>query len=125
MLSGSTDLVRYTGRRSGRLITTPTQYARLGQELIVLVGRPESKTWWRNFRTDQEVEVLVEGRWLPMTARAVVGADEPDTIAPLLAAYRQRFPRSGRSSRAAEAGSDRDPERDPAAGSVIVWCRPR
>jgi deazaflavin-dependent oxidoreductase (nitroreductase family) len=118
LLSGSVDVVRYTGRRSGRPFSTPTQYVRRGEEVIILVGRPEAKTWWRNFVTDREMDVLVRGRWLPMTARAVVGAEEPDLIAPLLDAYLQRFPKADR-----VLGGDSVQAR--ASRAVIVWCRPR
>lgn len=117
LLSGSTDLVCYTGRRSGRQIVTPTQYARSGDDVIVLVGRPESKTWWRNFSTDGDIDVLLQRRWVPMTARAVVGADAPDTITPLLEAYVERFPRAGR-----VLGDDTGLG---ARRAVVVWCRPR
>lgn len=59
LLSRSLDLIRYRGRRSGAELTTPTQYARSGNDIVILVGRPETKTWWRNFRTDHDVDVLV------------------------------------------------------------------
>jgi len=118
LLSGSTDVVRYTGHRSGRSFSTPTQYARCGDDLIILVARPETKSWWRNFRHAGELEVLVQGEWLAMTGRAVVGADEPETIAPLLDAYLARFPKA---TRALEG--DTDASR--AGHAVVVWCRPR
>ena len=118
MLSGSTDLIRYTGRRSGREFITPTQYARHGDELIILVGRPEGKTWWRNFTSDGDIEVLLQRRWLPMTARTVIGADDPETVMPLLDVYLQRFPRA-----AGALGDDANGSRVQRA--VIVWCRPR
>ena len=118
ILSGSTDLIRYTGRRSGRQFTTPTQYARLGDEVLILVGRPDTKTWWRNFRTDRNIDVLLQRRWVPMTARAVIGAEDPETITPLLDAYLKRFPRAARVLDDHDTGS-----RSPRA--VIVWCRPR
>jgi hypothetical protein len=116
VLSRSTDLVRYTGRRSGRRITTPTQYARRGDDIVILVGRPDAKTWWRNFRSDANLDVLLRGRWVPMTARAVVGADEPETIGPLVDAYLARFPK---------AVTVLGGEADRVSRAVVVWCRPR
>jgi deazaflavin-dependent oxidoreductase (nitroreductase family) len=118
LLSGSTDVVRYTGRRSGKQFTTPTQYVRHGDDVIILVGRPETKSWWRNFSADRDIDVLVQRRWIPMTARAVVGAEEPETIAPLLAAYLERFPKAARALGGATAESR-------ARQAVVVWCRPR
>ena len=76
--------------------------------MLILVGHAEAKTWWRNFTTDHDLDVLVRRTWLPMTARAVVGTNEPDTIAPLLDAYIKRFPKAARTP-----------------GAVIVWCHLR
>ena len=118
VLSGSTDLVRYQGRRSGRTITTPTQYAPHGDDIVVMVGHHERKTWWRNFRTEHDADVLVKGEWRPVRARAVIGTDEPATIAPLLDTYLDRFPRAGRA-----LGAGPRPQQDLRA--VVVWCRPR
>ena len=118
ILSGSTDLVRYQGRRSGRTFTTPTQYALHGDDVVILVGHHETKTWWRNFRTEHDAELLIRREWSPVTARAVIGADEPATIAPLLDTYLERFPRAARS-----LGPGPRSEQDRKA--VAVWCRPR
>jgi hypothetical protein len=117
LVSGAVGLVRYEGRLSGRVISTPTQYAEHGDEVIILVGRPESKTWWRNFRSDHDVDFLMRGRWLAMKARAVVGAREPDVIGPLLDVYLARFPRAARS-----LGADAEIGRGQA---VVVVCRRR
>ncbi len=118
LMSRSTDVIRYKGRRSGRTFATPTQYAAYGDGLVIFVGRPDTKTWWRNFSNDGDIDVLVAGDWRAMTARAVVSADEPGTIGPLLDAYLRRFPRAGRLL---------DPTTDASARSdaVVVWCRPR
>ena len=118
LLSGSTDLIRYRARQSGKEVTTPTQYARRGEEVVILVARAESKRWWRSFRTDHDLDVLVRGSWVPMTGRAVVGADEPDTAGPLLDVYLARFPRAQRA-----VGGATQEERIRRA--VVVWCRPR
>ena len=111
LMSGSTDVVRYRGQRSGAAFSMPTQYARHGDEVIILVGRPQTKTWWRNFRHERDVDILVRGRWLAMTGRVVTASDEPETIAPLLDAYVARFPKVARTIDRGQA--------------VLVWCRPR
>ncbi len=117
VLSGSTDVVRYRGRRSGTTFATPTQYAPYGDDLLIFVGRPDTKTWWQNFRQERALDVLVAGRWRAMVGRAVVGSEEPDTIAPLLDAYLKRFPKAARLLD--QTGSDSG------TGAVVVWCRPR
>ena len=118
LMSGSTDVVRYRGRRSGEVFTTPTQYATYGDDLVIFVGRPDTKTWWRNFCGDRDIDVLIRGEWRAMTGRAVVGANEPETIGPLLDAYLQRFPKATRmlDDATGTAGSNK---------SVVVWCRSR
>ncbi len=118
LLSRSTDLIRYSGRHSNRVFTTPTQYARDGDNVIVLVGRPATKTWWRNFETARDVEMLIAGRWIPMTAHAVVGANDTETITPLLDKYLRRFPKAARTLE----GEDEEAR---AKHAVVVWCKPR
>jgi len=118
LLSSSTDLVRYQTTTTGKEVVTPTQYAERGDEVVILVGRAEGKTWWRSFRRDRDIDLLIRGSWVPMVARAVVGADEPDTAGPLLDAYFARFPKAVRS-----LGGDTTAER--VRRAVVVWCRPR
>jgi len=118
LLSGSTALVAYDGRRTGRHIVLPTQYALAGDDLVVLVGRPETKHWWRNFTEPGDVDVLVAGEWRPMTGEAIRGAEDPEGAAPLLATYLDRFPRAAK-----VLGSGTDEERR--ARVVLVRCRPR
>lgn len=125
LLSGSTDLVRYCGRRSGATIVTPTQYARSGDDVVILVGRARTKTWWRNFRQDRDVDVLVQGHWLPMTARVVTGTDDPATLQPLLDAYLARFPKAARLLPPEAGDGDGSAAPDARDAVVVVWCRPR
>ena len=118
VLSGSTDLVRYHGRRTGELHVTPTQYAPMGDDLVILVARADTKTWWRNFRRPRDLDVLVAGRWRPMTARVVTGADEPAEAERLLRAYLDRFPKAARVL-------DGETLAAQAHHATLVWCRPR
>jgi hypothetical protein len=62
LLSGSTDLIRYRGCRTGREITTPTQYAERGSDVVILVARPDTKTWWKNFRTERDLTRTITTR---------------------------------------------------------------
>ena len=46
-------LITYTGRRSGRTITTPVAYSRSEQDVLrIRVELPDKKVWWRNFQGD-------------------------------------------------------------------------
>ena len=118
VMSGSTDLIRYTGTRSGRTFVTPTQYVLDGDELIIMAGRPETKSWWRNFVTPHDMDVLLGGKWMAMVGEAVVGGDQPEYAARLLDAYLARYPRAARTL-AGEAHAEQ------ARRAVFVVCRPR
>ncbi|WP_189940822.1 nitroreductase/quinone reductase family protein [Streptomyces aurantiogriseus] len=50
----------FLGRRTGRPVTLPVQYAREDDQLVVLAGRAADKQWWRNFTQPHEVGVLVD-----------------------------------------------------------------
>ena len=118
VLSGSTSLVRYVGRKTGRTFSTPTRYLKHGDELIILVGRSETKNWWRNFRSDHAVDVLVQGHWLPMIGRVVEGTSDLEWVAPVLELYLKRFPK-------AVPLLPGDTPEARARRAVVVWCQPR
>jgi F420H(2)-dependent quinone reductase len=69
-------LVTVTGRRSGHRYTIPTEYRSRGEEMIVIpVGWPERKRWWRNLTGEGgEVTVLLRGR--ERNGRAIARGDE-------------------------------------------------
>ena len=48
-MSGPLTTITYTGRRTGRTISTPVLYQRSGDEVLIGVRDPDGKTWWRNF----------------------------------------------------------------------------
>jgi glycine cleavage system aminomethyltransferase T len=93
LLSRTTLLVRYEGRRSGRRVTTPTQYARVGNDLVIMVGGAGTKSWWRNFREEHRLDVLLDGEWQPRLGLALRGPAEAAVIEPLLAGYLAACPR--------------------------------
>lgn len=54
LLSRRLALITVIGRRSGRRYTFPVGYRQDGDRVIVNVGWPERKQWWRNLRSDME-----------------------------------------------------------------------
>ena len=81
-----------TGRRSGRRMRFPVQYAVNGDRLVVVPGHPDNKTWWRNIgRSATQVGVLRQGSWSPATARLLVHGDSD--YLPARLAYLRRWPR--------------------------------
>jgi hypothetical protein len=117
ILSKSMVLVRYVGNRSGQEHTLPVQYADTHHGLVVVVGRSETKTWWRNFTEMGQAQVLLKGTWTPMTAHALRGADDPEAVTPLLRSYAQRHPKVVKSI-------DGDTLEERVRNSVVVWLRP-
>src|SRR5271154_2003981 len=42
-------VISYVGRRSGKTFAIPVNYRWAGDEVVIHVGLPGAKTWWRNF----------------------------------------------------------------------------
>lgn len=86
--------LRVRGRRTGRVLTFPVQYAVTGDDLVVAPGHADRKTWWRNLAdAGTPVEVLLEGRWVAASAELVSAGEHGYEEA--VAAYRLRWPHSG------------------------------
>ncbi|ORA19866.1 nitroreductase/quinone reductase family protein [Mycobacterium arosiense] len=49
LINRNITMLTYTGRRSGRTFSIPVSYRRCGNDIVIGVGMPEAKTWWRNF----------------------------------------------------------------------------
>lgn len=41
--------ISYVGRRSGKTFSTPVNYRRSGDSIVIGVVLPDRKSWWRNF----------------------------------------------------------------------------
>ena len=80
--------LRFKGTRTGRQIHLPVMYAESGNRLVVLVGGPQGKKWWRNFRRPTAVDVLLRG-----TLRHGVGhvASDPSERRDAAAIYAARY----------------------------------
>src|SRR3954447_9985275 len=74
ILSRGVLLLTFTGRRSGRRISTPVNYTREGDMLTVF----STRSWWKNLR-GATVAVVLEGH--PRTARATPTDDRATVLA--------------------------------------------
>jgi hypothetical protein len=74
LISGRFALITVTGRRSGREFTFPVGYERDGAQVVIDVGWPERKLWWRNLREPAVVRVRLGGT--EHIGRAVAHGDE-------------------------------------------------
>lgn len=59
VMSGSTLLLTYTGRKSGRAFTFPISYGRRGETLWLITHR--RKSWWKNVQGGAPVIVRLAG----------------------------------------------------------------
>ncbi len=62
-------LITVTGRKSGRPITTPVNYVRDGDTL--LITSIAERTWWRNVRGGAPVTLVLNGRSYRADANAI------------------------------------------------------
>jgi membrane protease YdiL (CAAX protease family) len=86
-------VVRYRGRRTGRIHELVVQYVRDGDVVWIVPGRPERKQWWRNMLNPWPVDIWLVGHHLAGVARVVNEANDRESVGTALARYRVTFPR--------------------------------
>ena len=86
MLSGSTMIITYTGRKSGKTYSTPVNYVRDGDMLWTISFR--QRTWWRNLHASP-VTLRIQGKDFPCVGRAITDQRE---VADCLMAYLRKAP---------------------------------
>ena len=80
-------LVTVTGRKSGKSISTPTNYVRDGNTLWIISWR--ERTWWRNLRAGANVRVLLAGRGVEGRGQVI---EEEKAVAQSLFDYYRKVP---------------------------------
>ena len=91
LLSQSTMLMTYPGRKSGKVYSTPMNYVRTreaGAE-VLLTTSYRQRTWWRNLCGGAQVVVKVQGKDLKAQAEAI--EDDPK-VAEALGRFLQLVP---------------------------------
>jgi hypothetical protein len=61
LVSGNLALITVTGRLSGREYTFPVGYRERGGHVVIFVGMPEQKRWWRNLVQPAQVRLRLRG----------------------------------------------------------------
>jgi deazaflavin-dependent oxidoreductase (nitroreductase family) len=79
-------LITFTGHKSGRVYTTPTEYVQQGDTVTLFTQK--SRIWWKNLRGGAPVTLRLRGRDVPGTANAFTQEDRP-----LLPCIQQMYPR--------------------------------
>jgi deazaflavin-dependent oxidoreductase (nitroreductase family) len=97
LLSAAVMLITVRGRKSGKEYTIPVQYVQSQDDVYVVPGTPERKTWWRNLRGGAPVSVRLRGRDLNAQAAVLAGEADRAAIAEALRQFLRRFPAAARS----------------------------
>ncbi len=84
LMSKSTMLITFQGRKSGKTYTTPVDYYRVGQSITVYSWK--NRSWWKNLQGGVPVTVRVQGKDLVGTADTVPASDA-EIVAGLRAMY--------------------------------------
>ena len=80
-------LTTVTGFKSGKQISTPTNYLRDGDTLWVISWR--DRKWWRNLRDGAKVRVLLAGKNVEGRGQVI---EEEKAVAQSLVAYYSKVP---------------------------------
>ena len=88
MLSASTLLVTWTGRKSGKTYSTPVDYQRQGSQLVSTSSR--ERTWWRSMRSGSPVTLQLQGKSISAHPHVLETDAE---VTPALATFLENNPR--------------------------------
>ena len=91
MISKGVMLVTVTGRKSGRTVSTPTNYLRDGNMLWVISWR--DRKWWRNLRGGAKVRVLLAGKRVEGHGQVI---EEKKSVAQSLFDYYRKVPQAAK-----------------------------
>ena len=87
LVSKNIMLITFTGRKSGKVYSTPVNYVRDG-DLITAFSQC-NRTWWRNLRNGAQVTMRVKGRELKGIGESV---EDKDAVAAGLLDYLRKVP---------------------------------
>ncbi len=86
MVSKTTLLITFTGRKSGKSYTTPVSYSQFGDKVYIF----SHANWWKNLEGGRPVTLRLQGRDLQGLAEPVV--TDKQAIAARLAQHLRRVP---------------------------------
>jgi deazaflavin-dependent oxidoreductase (nitroreductase family) len=120
MVSQSTLLISFTGRKSGMTYTTPVSYSQHGDQVLVFTHA----SWWKNLGSEAPVTLRLRGRELRGLARPE--AVDRQAIAIGLSAHLQEVPFDARYYGVTfDNNGDPRPEEVEAAVKTVVMIRIR
>jgi deazaflavin-dependent oxidoreductase (nitroreductase family) len=120
LVSQSTLLISFTGRKSGMTYTTPVSYSQHGDQVLVFTHA----SWWKNLGSEAPVTLRLRGRELRGLARPE--AVDRQAIAIGLAAHLREVPFDARYYGVTfDNNGDPRPEEAEAAVKTVVMIRIR
>ena len=96
LMSASVLILTYRGCRSGKEYMLPVQYVQDGNNLFIVPGDAEKKTWWRNFKDGLDVLLRLKGQFLSGCGILIEYEANAEEIIKGLGLYFQRFPLSAK-----------------------------
>lgn len=63
LASSQIALVTFTGKKSGRVFTTPMAYHDFGDTIIIALAETKGRNWWRNYIETAPMDMLIKGKW--------------------------------------------------------------
>jgi deazaflavin-dependent oxidoreductase (nitroreductase family) len=90
MVSQSILLITFTGRKSGKVYTTPVSYSQHGDQVVVFTHAD----WWKNLRGGAPVTLRIQGRELQGLPEPV--AEDKKAVAAGLTAHLRKVPSDAR-----------------------------
>lgn len=91
LVSRNVIFITLTGLKSGKTVSTPTNYLRQGDRLWVVSWR--DRNWWRNLRGGAPVRVLLAGREQAGSGQVM---EDSETVARELYDYYQKVPQNAK-----------------------------
>jgi deazaflavin-dependent oxidoreductase (nitroreductase family) len=116
MVSKTVLLISFTGRKSGKIYTTPVSYSQSGDQVYIFTHA----AWWKNLRSDTPVTLRLRGREFKGLAEPV--AKDKQAIAAGLAAHLRKVPSDARYYQVTfnEHGDPRAEEVEKGAQTVVM-----
>jgi deazaflavin-dependent oxidoreductase (nitroreductase family) len=90
MVSKTTLLITFTGRKSGKTYTTPVSYSQNGDQVTIFTHAD----WWKNLRNGAPVTLRIRGREFQGLAEPV--AEDKQAVAAGLSAHLRKVPSDAR-----------------------------
>lgn len=88
LMSSSLMLITYTGRKSGKVYTTPVRYLRVSDSIQCFTSADTQ--WWRNLRGGAEVILTIQGKDARYSANVI--ESDPQRTREALRHYLTVFP---------------------------------